>query len=669
MKKHFNYLLLLAIVLTILSPITAYGQNDRVTLTILGTSDIHGALTSWGYEDNKDNQNAGLVRIAGLYDQVIKENPNTILIDSGDTIQGTILTDDIYNLDYDSPHPIIELMNAIPYTSMTLGNHEFNFGLDLIHKINEEANFPILSANIYNKSDGSNFMTPYIITEVGELRVAILGLTVPSIPRWDGPHVQDLEFRHMAEEARKYVDMINEEGADVIIVSAHAGLESRYEEDGADAAKYILETVPEINVLAIGHDHRAIAEEMNGILVGAPAAGSRGNDVTRFDLTLENQNGVWTVVEQSVKNIPLSSVEPSERAAQIAEEAHQRTLNFLSDVIGYASGDFHPESEVPGIPTAQIMDTAVIDLINEVQLKYTGADVSAAALFRNDSNIKEGPITYSDIFGIYRFPNTLYGVEVTGAELKEFMEWSASYFNTYTEGDVTISFDPNVRAYNYDMFAGVEYNIDISRPAGERIVNLTFNGNPIEDDQILKLAVNNYRFGGLQNMGLISREEYFKSDPVSLRSLIRDYIKEQGTIDPVVDNNWSIIGADLDHPLREEIIQLVRDGKIEIPVSEDGRTPNVASLNVYRLAEQGLITLDGVESSDSTKEETVEVPVITEPTAALSTNYEVYTVVPGDVLWRIANRHNTDWRTIANFNSLANPNLIFPNQNLKIPVQ
>jgi LysM repeat protein len=249
------------------------------------------------------------------------------------------------------------------------------------------------------------------------------------------------------------------------------------------------------------------------------------------------------------------------------------------------------------------------------------------------------------------------------------MEWSASYFNTYTEGDVTISFDPNVRAYNYDMFAGVEYNIDISRPAGERIVNLTFNGNPIEDDQILKLAVNNYRFGGLQNMGLISREEYFKSDPVSLRSLIRDYIKEQGTIDPVVDNNWSIIGADLDHPLREEIIQLVRDGKIEIPVSEDGRTPNVASLNVYRLAEQGLITLDGVESSDSTKEETVEVPVITEPTAALSTNYEVYTVVPGDVLWRIANRHNTDWRTIANFNSLANPNLIFPNQNLKIPVQ
>lgn len=653
MKKLLSILLVLSLLLGPVLPVASFADvGDTVDLTILGTSDIHGAVNSWSYENGADREDTGLVRVAGLVETLRAENPNTLLIDNGDTLQGTILADDLYNADLSLENPMIALMNAMDYDAMVLGNHEFNFGLELIEKAMDEAEFPILSANIYEKATGDNYATPYIIKEVDGVRVAILGLTVPSIPRWDGPKVESLTFKHLGEEAAKYVAMIEEEGADVIIVSAHSGLESRHEPDEADAAKHILTAAPSIDALLLGHDHQSIAEEMNGILVGAPAAGG-GNEAVQFDLELTETADGWEITQKSVKTVALADATPSAAIDALAEPYHQKTLDFLSDSIGVATGDFHPESEVPGIPEAQIRDTAVIDLINTVQLEATGADIAAAALFSTSSNIAEGEVSYSDVFDIYKYPNTLYAVEVTGAELKDYMEWSAAYYNTYEEGDVTVSFDPEIRGYNYDMFAGVDYKVDISKPVGERIVDLTYKGEPVTDEMTFNLAINNYRFGGLQSMEIISNDAYFKSDPISLRSYIRDYIEEAGTITPTTDNNWEIIGADLDHPMRDEIIAMVKAGTIEVPKSEDGRTPNVKSLNVYDLAEEGLITLEG--------EAPVEMPAPDE--------MDTYEVVSGDVLWRIAQAHGTTWEKLAEINELANPNLIFPGQELMVPAQ
>ena len=258
----------------------------------------------------------------------------------------------------------------------------------------------------------------------------------------------------------------------------------------------------------------------------------------------------------------------------------------------------------------------------------------------------------------------MVGVEVTGKELKDYMEWSAAYYNTYKPGDVTISFNPEIRAYNYDMFQGVEYKIDISKPAGERIVDLTFKGEAVKDDDVFKLAINNYRLSGLQSMGIISNEPYFESDPISLRSLIAQHIRELGTIEPKVDNNWEIIGADLDHPLRDYIIEQVNEGNIVIPVSEDGRSINIKSLNVYELIEEGLIPeemLEGIE--DSVEEDVVVEEVIVEEEVSL----EEYIVKAGDVLWKIAEKFNTTWERLAEFNKLQNPHLIFPGQKIIIP--
>ena len=348
-------------------------------------------------------------------------------------------------------------------------------------------------------------------------------------------------------------------------------LEEEYSE--ADSVRLAIEKNPEIEAILVGHSHASVAETVGTTLVGG--ARDAGRQVVRFDLTLKKDGEKWEVIDRKVELIEVTDYEASEELKEYAKEYHEDTLEFLEDVIGQATEDFHPASEVKGIPEGQIRDTAVMDLINDVQLKYSGADISSAALFQPSSNIRQGDITYSSIFDIYKYPNTLVGVEVTGKELKDYMEWSASYYNTYKPGDITISFNPDIRAYNYDMFQGVDYKIDISKPAGERIVDLKFKGEPVKDEDTFKLTINNYRLSGLQSMGIISGEPYFNSDPISLRSYIAQHIRESGTIEPKVDNNWEIIGADLDHPLREYIVEQVNEGKIEIPASEDGRSINI----------------------------------------------------------------------------------------------
>lgn len=591
-KKWTSMVATLMMLLSFVTPLNVFAEGtdgETVTITVLGTSDMHGAITGWNYEGAVDYKNSGLSRVKTILDEVKAENPNTVLIDNGDTIQGSILTDDLFNLNTDEKNPMVDVMGYIGYDAMVLGNHEFNFGVPVIKKFTEEAKFPVLSANIYNKVDGSNFVKPYTVKEVAGIKVGILGLTTPNIPNWDGPKVTDLEFKHMGEEAKKYVEILKEEGVDVIIASAHAGLEARHDNEGS-AAKVIAEEAPEIAVLLTGHDHMTVNETINGVLVAAPnAKHGQMKEVVRFDIDLKKDGDTWNVVDKKVSFLSLADYEASKEVEDYAKHYHDATIEFLSNTIGTSTGSFVPENEISGIPEAQIRDTAVIDLINEVQLKYTGADIAAAALFKPTSNIPEGDLSYANIFDIYKYPNTLYAVEVTGAELKQYMEWSASFYNTYKSGDVTISFNPEIRGYNYDMFAGVDYKIDISKPAGERIVDLKFKGEDVKDDQVFKLAVNNYRYGGLKKLGIVSKDEYFNSDPKTLRSYIKDYIEEKGTIEPKVDNNWEVIGTDLNHELRDDIIEKVKVGEIEIPKSEDGRTANVKALNVYDLMEQGKI--------------------------------------------------------------------------------
>ncbi|KXG78640.1 5'-nucleotidase C-terminal domain-containing protein [Thermotalea metallivorans] len=588
-RKASAWLLVLAMVLSMVIPGgMVYADGGQVKITILATSDIHGRIYPWDYAIDSATDNTGFAKVYSVVKEVRKENPNTILIDNGDTIQDNMAS--LFN--GEEIHPMVQAMNMMGYDAWTLGNHEFNFGLDVLGRAIKGSKAPVLAANIY-KADGTRFVKPYIIKEVQGVKIAIVGMISPHIPRWEAStpkNFEGLTFTEPAEETKKVLAELKGK-ADIIIGSYHIGEEGEY---GSQGVGDIVKENPEFAAMIAGHAHSDIpGKDINGVLIVEPKA--YGNKVSRIDFTLEQKDGKWVIVDQNSQNIDTKGY-PSDREMEEAFKTyHDRAREEVNTVIGKVTANFLDNVNVlPGIPTAQVQDTALIDFINEVQMHYTGADVSAAALFDAKSNVLAGDFKKKDVANIYKYENTLMAVKVTGKELKAFMEeYGGKYFNTYQPGDVTISFDPNIRGYNFDMFAGVDYEIDISKPAGQRITNLKFKGKPVTDDMELTLAVNNYRYGGLLKAGIIrgenkvydSYEKY--GDAGRIRDLIVKYVQEKGTITPKTDHNWKIVGADLNHVLKDEVYDLVKKGHMVIPTSADGRTPNVKALNVYDLIRAG----------------------------------------------------------------------------------
>ncbi|MGO2082445.1 5'-nucleotidase C-terminal domain-containing protein [Vagococcus sp.] len=572
--------------------------RDTKKLTILGSTDVHGNVWDYSYEDQME-ADLGFARIGTIFKNVKAENPNAMIIDVGDNLQGTLLTDDLYSSDSElltGPHPIITAMNTIGYTSMTLGNHEFNFGLSLIEKIQKEANFPILSANTYKKGTNENFVQAYTIKEVDGVKVAILGLTIPHIPNWDGDKVASLSFKSMTEEAKKQVKIINNnEKPDVIIAAIHSGLDNS---DPGAAARNVITQVPEIDAFFLGHDHREFAEKIKdekGIDKPVGAVKDTGSGVVRIDLELEQEKDSeeWEIKGSTPSIISSKGVPGDPEVRNATQYAHEKTNEYVNGVVGEASADFLPAEEIPGIPEAQLRPTAMISLINNVQMKVTDADLAASALFKAESRLNQGPIKYSDIFNIYKYPNTLVKAKLNGKQLKDLLEKQAAYYQRYEKGDLSIAFNPKIRVYNYDIISGIKYKIDISKPEGQRITDLTYEGKDIPDTKELTMAMNNYRFEGLAKSGLVDSTPLFESDPATLRGEIVKYIKDKKVIDPEkeIEESFEIIGADLDHPAREYVIEQVKKGTpgFEIVPSADGRTPNVKKLNIDELVSKGLI--------------------------------------------------------------------------------
>ena len=593
MKHRYmkRFMIALLILITVTTMVVATGTREyhgETHIVILATTDIHSNVWGFSYENDKESTNNGMARIATYIDKVRSEEPYVILVDNGDTVQGTILTDDIYNKK-DGPHPIISAMNYLNYDSMTLGNHEYNFGENLITRLQGLAEFPILGANVA-RLDGTMAAVPYTIVNRGGLKIGIVGITNPNAPRWDGEKVDNFTFAPVGPATKKVVDIIKNK-VDLVVVVAHVGLYPEYdEENGSDGGMKILELNPDINVLMLGHAHTTVKEVMGNTLVGS--ARSLGREVVRFDITLDRYK---KVIDSKVDVIDMADIEVSEalRALPIVAKAHQETRDFISGgapgkdgapsggLFGQAATTFQPTNEIKGIPEGKLRDTAVMDLINNVQLMNSGADVSAAALFSDTSNIAQGDINYGTIFGIYKFDNTLYKVPVTGKELKAYMEWSALCYNSWKPGDISISFNPEKPGYLYDMFEGVDYEIDLSQPEGSRIKNVMFKGKPLRDTQELTLAVNNYRYSSaLKAQKLVEGKRIWES-PNSIRDMLVEYIKENKVIYPTVNNNWKITGVNLSSMYRNQVIKMVNDGTIEVPYA--------SSLNVNELKEKGII--------------------------------------------------------------------------------
>jgi len=517
---------------------------QRAWITIMSTTDMHGNIYPIDYYTNREDAR-GLARVATLIKRARRDNPNLLLIDSGDTIQGTPLVYLHHKQMTQLPDPMMLAMNALGYDAMAVGNHEFNFGLAVIEKARREARFPWLSANTYRKGTDETFFLPYIVKEVRGVRVGVLGLTTPGIPNWENPeNYAGLEFRDPVEEAKKWVSVLRErERADLVVVAMHMGLEEDLRvgrDEGAEtrhenAALEIARTVPGIDVILMGHTHREVpALWVNGVLL--TQANRWASHVARVDLYLDRgADGRWRVTAKGARTLSVEGASEDPEIVKLAEPYHRATQEWLSRTIGWSDRELLARD-------ARFMDSAILDLVQRVQLDAGQADVSLAAVFNPQARIPRGPVTVRDIASLYVYENTLVVIEVTGEQLKAALEHAARYFKPYVQGKTAAELvDEKIPGYNFDVAEGVSYEIDLTKPIGQRIQNLRFRGQPVRSDQKFRLATNNYRYNGGGGYTMLKGAPVVRRTSEEIRELIIEWVAKHKKIPTEPDNNWRLL--------------------------------------------------------------------------------------------------------------------------------
>ncbi|HLE63666.1 MAG TPA: 5'-nucleotidase C-terminal domain-containing protein [Pyrinomonadaceae bacterium] len=542
LKTNPVFYLSVILAFAVLFAVNDSSAANRVHISILGTTDLHGNIFPIDYYKNQPD-NRGLARIATLIKRVRKENPNVLLIDSGDTIQGTPLQYYHNKKNNKPPDPMMLVMNSLNYDAMTVGNHEYNFGLKVLEKARSEARFPWLSANTYVQGTSKTHYQPYLVREIAGVRVGVLGLTTPGIPNWENPpNYPGLEFHEPLSEASKWVPIMRDkERVDLVVVAMHMGLEEDLrtgeinpgQVQNENQALAIARKVPGVDLIFMGHTHREIPSLfVNGVLL--TQANHWGRHFARADVYLENDGQRWRVVAKAARTL-VSDVEPDEEVLKLAEPYDQETQKWLSRNIGQSDEELTAQE-------ARFRDTAILDLIQRVQLEAGKADVSMVASFNPQARISKGAVTVRDIAGLYVYENTLVVLEVTGQQLKDALEHSARYFRAYEPGKAAADLvDEKIPAYNFDVAEGVTYELDISRPFGERIQKLSYRGQPVRPDQKFRLATNNYRVngGGGYTMYKNAPVVYRSSDEI--RELIIDWVERHKNTPTVPTNNWRIV--------------------------------------------------------------------------------------------------------------------------------
>ena len=562
-------LLSIVVVLLAFAANTAGQQANpqRAHVVILSTTDMHGRVFPIDYYTNKYD-NVGIAKVATLVKEARKNDPDLLLVDSGDTIQGTPLEFFHNKRNNTPPDPMMLAMNALKYDSMTVGNHEYNFGLQVLNKARSEARFPWLSANTYDvPSDKPHtHYQPYIVKEVHGVKIGILGLTTPGIPNWENkPNYAGLEFHETVSEAKKWVELLRTgEKVDVVVIAMHMGLEedlrtgipSPSQVPNENAAIAIARQVPGVDVILMGHTHRDVPSlfvnsdltnlmkretstevSFDGVLL--TQANRWASHVARVDLYLDkDKDGHWHVVAKSSRTIPVTEkTEIDPEIAKLGEPYDKETQAWLSRAIGQSSEELNANG-------CRFHDSAIIDLIQRVQLEAGKADVSLAACFNPSARIPKGSVTVRDIAGLYEYENTLVTLELTGQQLKDALEHSARYFKEYQAGkSLEDLVDTRIPGYNFDVAEGVSYDIDITKPFGQRILNLKFKGRPLAMTQKLRVVTNNYRVNGGGGFTMYKDAPVVYRSSEEVRELIIDWVERNKTVPTQTNNNWRIVGA------------------------------------------------------------------------------------------------------------------------------
>ncbi|MED4802502.1 multifunctional 2',3'-cyclic-nucleotide 2'-phosphodiesterase/3'-nucleotidase/5'-nucleotidase [Bacillus atrophaeus] len=579
------------------SPIRAEeSAGPHVNLSILATTDIHAHMMDYDYYSDKETAEFGLARTAELIAKHRKENPNTLLVDNGDLIQGNPLGE--YAVKYEKDdiisgaktHPIIDVMNHLDYDAGTLGNHEFNYGLDFLDGTIKGAGFPIVNANVKTLS-GKHRFTPYVIDEKTvtdengneqRIKVGYIGFVPPQIMTWDKKHLEgNVQVQDIVESANETIPQMKAEGADVIIALAHTGIEKQAQSTGAENAVFDLATKTDgIDAIVSGHQHGLFPDAeyagidkfdvekgtINGIPVVMPS--NWGKYLGVIDLNLEQSDGSWRVADSKGSIEPIAGTVTSrdETVTNTIKQTHENTLEYVRKPVGQTEADINSFfAQVKDDPSIQIVTDAQKWYAQDVMKdsKYKDLPIlSAGAPFkaggRNGSNyytnIAAGDLAIKNVGDLYLYDNTVQIVKLTGSEVKDWLEMSAGQFNQITpnKGGNQALLNDSFRSYNFDVIDGVTYQVDVTKPAkynangkminsdSGRIINLSYEGKPIDADQEFLVVTNNYRASGGGGFPHLSNDKIVYASADENRQVLMNYILDQKKINPKADNNWSI---------------------------------------------------------------------------------------------------------------------------------
>ena len=537
---------------------TAMAQE--VNIKLLGTSDVHGRIVPWSYGADVEDKSGSYAQIATYVKDVRKNNKNVVLVEVGDAIQDNQI--DVFAKDkkYYKDHPIPKVLNEMKYDVFVLGNHEFNFGMKALDEILKDIKAKKLTANFYHKKNDKRYIDATTIIEKDGVKLGIIGLSTPMSAKFeeDTGNLKDMKFTSPTEEARTQVEKLKAKGVDAIIVIAHMGIdnENKIPDTGM---RDVINAVDGIDVVIAGHMHKDVpSETIKNTLITEPHR--YGTVVSEVDLTFDiNDKKEVKLVKKESKTVPVKELEADKKIAEIYKPYHEKLRELNNVVIGQTENEMVPQETKHGVSAAFSKDTGLSSFINDVEQHYSGADVVTFSFDHQKARMNKGDIKKKDIIFNYRYAGgdvTVY--EMTGKQLKEYMEWSANYFDTIQPGDTEYRYNAERKKskyVTYDIFGGVNYKIDLRNPQGSKIVDLTLaDGKPVTDDMKLKVGMNSYRFAQLNGKGgiwegqkipvLWESKVAMGREKGTIQNMMIDYITnvKKGKIDGQSHNRWEIIG-------------------------------------------------------------------------------------------------------------------------------
>ena len=611
----------------------APAHAERLKLRLLGTTDLHMNLLNWDYYQDKVTDEYGLAKTATLIKAARAEQPNHLLFDNGDLIQGSPLGDFVARikpLALGQVHPAYKVMNHLRYDAANIGNHEFNYGLPFVRRAIATAAFPYVNANVMLEGGDRHAFTPYVMldrtftTESGAkvvLKVGVIGFVPPQIMQWDQQHLRgQVQPRDIVETARRLVPQMKAQGAQIIVALPHSGFENGETVFFAENSVARLAEIAGIDAILFGHSHGEFpgrffsshpkVDLARGTINGVPAAmpGRWGDHLAVIDLTLDNalpnSIGTWTVADSRAQIRPIWDrtarkplVEADAEVARLIAEEHEGTRRYMGAEVAQTTVPIQSFfAQVADDPSVQLISLAQIDYARRALAGTPHARLpilSAAAPFKTGgrqgnsfyTDIPAGPLVLRNVSDLYIYPNTLKAVKLSGGQVREWLEMSAGAFNRIdAKGAPEQSLiNGAFPSYNFDTIDGVSYGIDVTQPAryqrngkiaeasARRIVNLQFDGKPIDDQAEFIVVTNNYRASGGGDFPGLDGSRIVLDAPDENREALVMYLKAQGRVNPAADGNWSVLpvpgvklrfssgAAGIAHLARYPQIRLVKD--------------------------------------------------------------------------------------------------------------